>query len=198
LAPSLPTSEPRTGRGFHGRFLPAPSRLTVGGGEDEFLGPGWHAPEDWPPAIRWTGWIDEDGGSLGSSVDAGTLSVDPAYAPYPPLDAGGVDGRRRLPVGTVFLTQDEWATALGVTLCRPHARADDADPVIVTIRVDGGPVGRLTLGAALLEPYTFPIEPVDTPREITVTIEVERPVLLDPAGTDRRILGVAVREVWVE
>ncbi|MEI8221556.1 MAG: hypothetical protein WCH91_13060, partial [bacterium] len=71
-------------------------------------------------------------------------------------------------------------------------------PVIVTIRVDGGPVGRLTLGAALLEPYTFPIEPVDTPREITVTIEVERPVLLDPAGTDRRILGVAVREVWVE
>ena len=198
LAPSLPTSEPRLGRGFHGRFLPAPSRLTVGGGEDEFLGPGWHAPEDWPPAIRWTGWIDEDGGSLGSSVDAGALSVDPADAPYPPLDAGGVDGRRRLPVGTVFLTQDEWATALGVTLCRPHARADDADPVIVTIRVDGGPVGRLTLGAALLEPYTFPIEPVDTPREITVTIEVERPVLLDPAGTDRRILGVAVREVWVE
>ena len=198
LAPSLPTPELRMGRGFHGRFLPAPSRLTVGGGEDEFLGPGWHAPEDWPPAIRWTGWIDEDGGSLGSSVDAGTLSVDPAYAPYPLLDAGGVDGRRRLPVGTVFLTQDEWATALGVTLCRPHARADDADPVIVTIRVDGGPVGRLTLGAALLEPYTFPIEPVDTPREITVTIEVERPVLLDPAGTDRRILGVAVREVWVE
>ncbi len=198
LAPSLPTAEPRMGRGFHGRFLPAPSRLTVGGGEDEFLGPGWHAPEDWPPAIRWTGWIDEDGGSLGSSVDAGTLSADPAYAPYPPLDGGKVGGRRRLPVGTVFLTQDEWATALGVTLCRPHARADDADPVIVTIRVDGGPVGRLTLGAALLEPYTFPIEPVDTPREITVTIEVERPVLLDPAGTDRRILGVAVREVWVE
>ena len=198
LTPSLPTPEPRMGRGFHGRFLPAPSRLTVGGGEDEFLGPGWHAPEDWPPAIRWTGWIDEDGGSSGSTVDAGTLSVDPADAPYPPLDAGSMDGRRRLPVGTVFLTQDEWATALGVTLCRPHARADDADPVIVTIRVDGGPVGRLTLGAALLEPYTFPIEPVDTPREITVTIEVERPVLLDPAGTDRRILGVAVREVWVE
>ena len=197
-APSLPTSEPRMGRGFHGRFLPAPSRLTVGGGEDEFLGPGWHAPEDWPPAIRWTGWIDEDGGSLGSSVDAGASPADPADAPYPPLDAGGGDERRQLPVGTVFLTQDEWATALGVTLCRPHARADDADPVIVTIRVDGGPVGRLTLGAALLEPYTFPIEPVDTPREITVTIEVERPVLLDPAGTDRRILGVAVREVWVE
>ena len=197
VPPSLPTPEPRMGRGFHGRFLPAPSRLTVGGGEDEFLGPGWHAPEDWPPAIRWTGWIDEDGGSLGRSVSAGASPVDPGD-PSPPLDAGKVGGRRRLPVGTVFLTQDEWATALGVTLCRPHARADDADPVIVTIRVDGGPVGRLTLGAALLEPYTFPIEPVDTPREITVTIEAERPVLLDPAGTDRRILGVAVREVWVE
>ena len=198
VPPSLPTPEPRMGRGFHGRFLPAPSRLTVGGGEDEFLGPGWHAPEDWPPAIRWTGWIDEDGGSLGRSIAAGASPTDPAYAPNPPLDGGKVGGRRRLPVGTVFLTQDEWATALGVTLCRPHARADDADPVIVTIRVDGGPVGRLTLGAALLEPYTFPIEPVDTPREITVTIEAERPVLLDPAGTDRRILGVAVREVWVE
>jgi len=198
VPPSLPTPEPRMGRGFHGRFLPAPSRLTVGGGEDEFLGPGWHAPEDWPPAIRWTGWIDEDGGSLGRSIAAGASPADPAYAPNPPLDGGKVGGRRRLPVGTVFLTQDEWATALGVTLCRPHARADDADPVIVTIRVDGGPVGRLTLGAALLEPYTFPIEPVDTPREITVTIEAERPVLLDPAGTDRRILGVAVREVWVE
>ena len=198
VPPSLPTPEPRMGRGFHGRFLPAPSRLTVGGGEDEFLGPGWHAPEDWPPAIRWTGWIDEDGGSLARSVSAGASPADPAYAPNPPLDGGKVGGRRRLPVGTVFLTQDEWATALGVTLCRPHARADDADPVIVTIRVDGGPVGRLTLGAALLEPYTFPIEPVDTPREITVTIEAERPVLLDPAGTDRRILGVAVREVWVE
>ena len=197
VPPSLPTPEPRMGRGFHGRFLPAPSRLTVGGGEDEFLGPGWHAPEDWPPAIRWTGWIDEDGGSLGRSIAAGASPVDPGN-PSPPLDAGKVGGRRRLPVGTVFLTQDEWATALGVTLCRPHARADDADPVIVTIRVDGGPVGRLTLGAALLEPYTFPIEPVDTPREITVTIEAERPVLLDPAGTDRRILGVAVREVWVE
>jgi len=197
VPPSLPTPEPRMGRGFHGRFLPAPSRLTVGGGEDEFLGPGWHAPEDWPPAIRWTGWIDEDGGSLARSVSAGASPVDPGD-PSPPLDAGKVGGRRRLPVGTVFLTQDEWATALGVTLCRPHARADDADPVIVTIRVDGGPVGRLTLGAALLEPYTFPIEPVDTPREITVTIEAERPVLLDPAGTDRRILGVAVREVWVE
>lgn len=211
--PSLPTHEGGTGRGFHGRFLPAPSRLTVGGGEDEFLGPGWHAPEDWPPAIRWTGWLDDDSGSLGTSTDAdagGRVQDHPAttreaaaethsrggQAPSPV--ATGEGRGRRLPVGTMFLTQDEWATALGVTLCRPHARADDADPVIVTIRVDGGQVGRLTLGAALLEPYTFLIEPVDTPREITVTIEVERPVLLDPAGTDRRVLGVAVREVWVE
>ncbi len=211
-APPLPTHETRMGRGFHGRFLPAPSRLTVGGGEDEFLGPGWHAPEDWPPAIRWTGWIDDNGGSLGAYVDAsagGRGSDHPTTSEGVANTHGRSGGdlspvatepmaRQRLPVGTMFLTQDEWATALGVTLCRPHARADDADPVIVTIRVDGGPVGRLTLGAALLEPYTFPIEPVDTPREITVTIEVERPVLLDPAGTERRILGVAVREVWVE
>jgi hypothetical protein len=129
----------------------------MGANEDEFLGPGWHAPEDWPPAIRWCA-----------------------------------------PKATAFLTQSEWATALGVTLCRPHARQDDAAPVGVTIRVDGEEVGRLVLGAALLEPYTFPVVPLDAPREITVTIEVDRAVLLDPASGDTRRLGVAVREVWVE
>ena len=142
---------------FRGRFVPAPPRLVMGANEDEFLGPGWHAPEDWPPAIRWCA-----------------------------------------PKATAFLTQSEWATALGVTLCRPHARPDDAAPVGVTIRVDGEEVGRLVLGAALLEPYTFPVVPLDAPREITVTIEVDRAVLLDPASGDTRRLGVAVREVWVE
>ncbi|MBU6289670.1 MAG: ABC transporter ATP-binding protein, partial [Chloroflexi bacterium] len=119
------------GGAFRGRFVPAPPRLVMGANEDEFLGPGWHAPEDWPPAIRWCA-----------------------------------------PKATAFLTQSEWATALGVTLCRPHARQDDAAPVGVTIRVDGEEVGRLVLGAALLEPYTFPVVPLDAPREITVTIEV--------------------------
>ncbi len=142
---------------FRGRFVPAPPRLVMGANEDEFLGPGWHAPEDWPPAIRWCA-----------------------------------------PKATAFLTQSEWATALGVTLCRPHARPDDAAPAGVTIRVDGEEVGRLVLGAALLEPYTFPVVPLDAPREITVTIEVDRAVLLDPASGDTRRLGVAVREVWVE
>ncbi len=142
---------------FHGRFMPAPSRLLMGGNEDEFLGPGWHAPEDWPPAIRWCA-----------------------------------------PRATAFVTQGEWATALGVTLCRPHAHPDDAAPVGVTIRVDGEVVGRLVLGAALLEPYTFPVVPVDAAREIAVTIEADRPVRHDPASGDTRYLGVAVREVWVE
>jgi lipopolysaccharide transport system ATP-binding protein len=147
-----------TGGGvFHGRFVSAPPRLVMGANDDEFLGPGWHAPEDWPPAIRWCA-----------------------------------------PNATAFLTQSEWATALGVTLCRPHARPDDAAPVGVTIRVDGEEVGRLVLGAALLEPYTFPVVPLDAPREITVTIEVDRAVLLDPATGDTRQLGVAVREMWVE
>jgi ABC-type polysaccharide/polyol phosphate transport system ATPase subunit len=142
---------------FRGRFVSAPARLVMGANEDEFLGPGWHAPEDWPPAIRWCA-----------------------------------------PKATAFLTQSEWATSIGLTLCRPHARPDDAAPVGVTIRVDGEEVGRLVLGAALLEPYTFPVVPLDAPREITVTIEVDRAVLLDPALGDTRQLGVAVREMWVE
>jgi hypothetical protein len=96
------------------------------------------------------------------------------------------------------LTQGEWATALGVTLCRPHARPDDAAPVGVTIRVDGEEVGRLVLGATLLEPYTFPVLPVDSAREVVVTITVDRPVLHEAASGDTRHLGVAVREVWVE
>jgi ABC-type polysaccharide/polyol phosphate transport system ATPase subunit len=142
---------------FRGRFVPAPARLVMGMNEDEFLGPGWYAPEDWPPAIRWCA-----------------------------------------PQATAFLTQGEWATALGVTLCRPHARPDDAAPVGVTIRVDGEEVGRLVLGATLLEPYTFPVLPVDSAREVVVTITVDRPVLHEAATGDTRHLGVAVREVWVE
>lgn len=146
-----------SGGAFRGRFMPAPARLAMGANEDEFLGPGWHAPEDWPPAIRWCA-----------------------------------------PRATAFLTQGEWATALGVTLCRPHAHPDDAAPVGVTIRVDGEEVGRLVLGAALLEPYTFPVVPLDSPREITVTFEVDRPVRHGENTSDTRHLGVAVREVWVE
>ena len=146
-----------SGGAFRGRFMPAPARLAMGANEDEFLGPGWHAPEDWPPAIRWCA-----------------------------------------PRATAFLTQGEWATALGVTLCRPHAHPDDAAPVGVTIRVDGEEVGRLVLGAALLEPYTFPVVPLDSPREITVTFEVDRPVRHGENTGDTRHLGVAVREVWVE
>jgi hypothetical protein len=56
----------------------------------------------------------------------------------------------------------------------------------------------LVLGAALLEPYTFPVVPLDAPREVTVTFEVDRAVMLDPATGDTRNLGVAVREIWVE
>lgn len=147
----------RLAGGFHGRFRLAPARVTIGSGDDEFLGPGWYPPEEWPPVIRWCA-----------------------------------------PGSTVVLTQDEWATVLGITLCRPHAMPDDASPVTVTILVDSMPIGRLVLGAALLEPYTFPIEPVALSREVVVQIDVDRPVRLDPLGTDDRLLGVAVREVWVE
>jgi hypothetical protein len=49
-----------------------------------------------------------------------------------------------------------------------------------------------------LEPYTFPVLPVDSAREVVVTITVDRPVLHEAASGDTRHLGVAVREVWVE
>jgi hypothetical protein len=141
--------------GFYARWRRAPSRLTVGEGEDEFLGPGWYPPEDWPPRVRWT--------------------TQRAVA---------------------YLTQDDWASNVVITMCRPQ---HDEHAVIGRVLVDGQQAGRFELAAPALEPFAFPIEPVSESQEREVVIEVE--TLLDPtaeASDDRRTLGVAVHAISLE
>jgi lipopolysaccharide transport system ATP-binding protein len=141
---------------FRARWRRPPARLTMGAGEDEFLGPGWYPPEDWPPCVRWT-------------------------------------ARR----AAVYLTQDEWATSVGLIMCRPQ---HDGHGVTGRICVNGRLAGRFELAAPALEPFTFPIEPVDAPQEVEIVVDVDH--ALQPAAggasEDVRALGVAVREIWLE
>ena len=142
--------------GFYARWRPAPGKLVMGEGDDEFLGPGWYPPEDWPPKIRWT-------------------------------------ARR----ATAYLTQDEWASSIGITLCRPLHRER---PLSGRVLVAGRMAGAFATASPQLESHTFPVEPVELPREVEVTIEVDE--TLTPAAEglsdDVRELGVAVRQIWFE
>jgi hypothetical protein len=54
FVPGSATDQALPADGFYARWRRAPTRLVMGEGEDEFLGPGWYPPEDWPPPIRWT------------------------------------------------------------------------------------------------------------------------------------------------
>jgi hypothetical protein len=141
--------------GFYARWRRAPARIAMGEGEDEFLGPGWYPPEDWPPRIRWT------------------------------------SGR-----AVVYLTQEEWASTVVITMCRPqHGERTAGGRVLV----DGRLAGSFDLAAPALEPVSFPIEPASEPRELEIAIEVDD--LLEPssgASDDRRTLGVAVHAVALE
>ena len=139
---------------FRLRWQTAPARLTMGQGEDEFLGYGWYPPEDWPPVVRWTG-----------------------------ARAGA------------YLTQDEWTTAVGISMCRPQHGAEVVRGRVV---VGGSEVATFELASPAIEPFTFPIEPVAAPREVEVRIEIENPLVPAPDAGDQRVLGVAVRELWLE
>ncbi len=141
---------------FNARWRLPPTRLTMGKGEDEFLGPGWYPPEDWPPVIRWT--------------------TERAVA---------------------YLSQDEWTSTVGLIMCRPQ---HEKHPAAGRILVDGTLVGEFTASSPALEPFTFPVEPVSGRREVAVEIQVDVPMLPESEGTndDRRLLGIAVHEVWLE
>jgi hypothetical protein len=52
--PGSPDDQALPANGFYARWRPAPGGIVMGEGEDEFLGPGWYPPEDWPPRVRWT------------------------------------------------------------------------------------------------------------------------------------------------
>jgi ABC-type polysaccharide/polyol phosphate transport system ATPase subunit len=156
IRPGRPEDQMQAEEAFRFRWRPAPARLTMGGGEDEFLGPGWYAPEDWPPIIRWT--------------------------------------HRR---ASAFLTQDEWTSSIGVIMCRPRHH----DEVVGgRLLVEGRVVGEFQLASPSLEPFTFSLEPVLGRKEVEISIEVDAPVPAEVIGGDgdRRVLGVAVREVWLE
>jgi lipopolysaccharide transport system ATP-binding protein len=98
---------------------------------------------------------------------------------------------------TAYLTQDEWTSLVGVTMCRPQ---HGSQPATGRIYVDGRIAGRFEVASPALEPFTFPVEPVDAPREVEITLEIDG--ALEPSTTgasdDPRALGVAVRELWLE
>jgi hypothetical protein len=141
--------------GFYARWRRAPARLAMGEGEDEFLGPGWYPPEDWPPRVRWT-------------------------------------SRR----AAAYLTQEDWASAVVVTMCRPQHDERAAEGRVL---VDGHVAGTFQLASPALEPFSFPLGPAEQPREVEVTIEIDNPLEPPAEGAgDRRVLGVAVHAIALE
>lgn len=98
---------------------------------------------------------------------------------------------------SVYLTQDEWTSGVGVTMCRPQHNALAATG---RVSVNGRLAGRFELSAPTPEPFVFPVEAVEAPQEVEIALEIDRP--LEPAATgasdDHRTLGVAVREIWLE
>lgn len=155
-----PADQARPADAFHARWRRPPARLTIGANDDEFLGPGWYPPEDWPPPVRWT------------------------------------SGR-----AVAYLTQDEWTTTVGVTMCRPQHNSGVATGRLL---VNGRLAGRFELAVPALEPFTFPVEPMEGAREVEVALEIDRALepatepATEAASDDRRELGVAVHEIWLE
>jgi lipopolysaccharide transport system ATP-binding protein len=154
--PGDAADQARPAGAFSARWRRPPARLAMGEGDEEFLGPGWYPPEDWPPRVRWT---------TGRAV--------------------------------AYLTQDEWTSMVGITMCRPQHGAGVATGRLL---VGGRLAGRFELAVPALEPFTFPVEPVDGAREVEVVLEIDQ--ALEPAtggeSDDRRELGVAVHELWLE
>jgi lipopolysaccharide transport system ATP-binding protein len=96
----------------------------------------------------------------------------------------------------IYLTQEDWASTVVITMCRPQ---HGERPVEGRVTVGGHVAGAFALASPALEPFSFPLQAVETAREIEVAIEVEE--LLDPAGEasdDKRTLGVAVHAVSLE
>jgi ABC-type multidrug transport system ATPase subunit len=96
---------------------------------------------------------------------------------------------------TAFLTQDEWASAVGIAMCRPQ---HGAEVVRGRVLVGDSEVATFELASPAIEPLTFPLEPVSMPREVEVRIEIENPLVPPADAGDQRVLGVAVRELWLE
>jgi len=116
------------------------------------------------------------------------------YGWYPPEDWPPVvrwTGAR----ASVFLTQDEWSSAAGISMCRPQHGPETARGRVF---VDGAVAGEFELAAPAFEPFTFPITPITGRREVEVRLEVDNPLQPAHDAADQRVLGVAVRELWLE
>ena len=88
------------------------------------------------------------------------------------------------PRAVAYLTQDEWMSSVGVTMCAPPRAA-----VLPTGRVlvDGRLAGRFELTVPALEPFSFPLEPVSGAREVEVVLEIDIPI--EPASGGRATTG---------
>ena len=81
-------------------------------------------------------------------------------------------------------------------MCRPQ---HDGRTARGRVYVGGRLAGRFEAAAPALEPFTFPVEPVESAREVEVVLEIDG--VLQPENghsADRRVLGVAVHELWME
>jgi len=98
---------------------------------------------------------------------------------------------------TLFLTQEPQMATLSLALCRP---LHEAHPARGRVLVNGQEVGRFEAAAPYFQEFTYTLPPAVARRIVTVTLEVEQVVVPRERGwaEDRRELGVAVREVWLE
>jgi len=98
---------------------------------------------------------------------------------------------------SVFLTQDDLAQSVGITVVRPH---HGPRPATGRVLVDNRIVGTFMLASPGLENFTYSIAAVPRPCPVEVRIEVDEPLIPADLGLsdDTRHLGIAVSEVWFE
>ena len=96
-----------------------------------------------------------------------------------------------------YVTQGVGQGALVLSVCRPlHA----AHPVAAHVRIDGKRVATFRVHGMDFEDVVVPLDPVDAPSALQVTIEVDEALVPAAVGLDddTRRLGLAVRSIRVE
>lgn len=76
------------------RWSKPPCEISMGHGEEEFLGQGWHPVESWPPSVRWMG--DRGTLFLAQDIGQGTLVISacrPFHSDNPAAGAIRINGK---------------------------------------------------------------------------------------------------------